>query len=148
MAWAAELKAKGLWKPLSERGVAIDTLLTAELPFLVAKGSKAKQFFLEPLTDQPISDALIRQLQALGVQIGLGIRVCTLTEAFAQPWQNPDVKRQWVDAFNNAAQAQASRLRDLAQQLDASRAGVIEQALHERLQPAPPKMPDKRNGRM
>ncbi|PZP73555.1 MAG: hypothetical protein DI592_21140, partial [Stenotrophomonas maltophilia] len=66
----------------------------------------------------------------------------------AQPWQNPDVKRQWVDAFNNAAQAQASRLRDLAQQLDASRAGVIEQALHERLQPAPPKMPDKRNGRM
>jgi hypothetical protein len=53
-----------------------------------------------------------------------------------------------VDAFNNAAQAQASRLRDLAQQLDASRAGVIEQALHERLQPAPPKMPDKRNGRM
>ncbi len=148
MAWAAELKAKGLWKPLSERGVAIDTLLTAELPFLVAKGSKAKQFFLEPLTDQPISDALIRQLQALSVQIGLGIRVCTLTEAFAQPWQNPDVKRQWVDAFNNAAQAQASRLRDLAQQLDASRAGVIEQALHERLQPAPPKMPDKRNGRM
>lgn len=133
MAWAAELKAKGLWKPLSERGVAMDTLLTAELPFLVAKGPKAKQLFLEPLTDQPITDALIRQLQALGAQIGLGIRVCTLTEAFAHPWQNPDVKRQWVDAFNEAAQAQARRLRDLAHQLDASRARVIEQALDERL---------------
>ncbi|WP_075677503.1 hypothetical protein [Stenotrophomonas sp. TD3] len=133
MAWAAELNAKGLWKPLSERGLTINTLLTAELPFLVAKGPKAKQFFLEPLTDQPITDAVIRQLQAFGAQIGLGIRVCTLTEAFAQPWQNPDVKRQWVDAFNNAAQAQASRLRDLAQQLDASRARVIEQALDERL---------------
>lgn len=133
MAWAAELKAKGLWKPLSERGVAINTLLTAELPFLVAKGPKAKQLFLEPLTDQPITDALIRRLQALGAQIGLGIRVCTLTEAFAQPWQNPDVKRQWVDAFNEAAHAQAKRLRDLAHQLDASRARVIEQALDERL---------------
>lgn len=99
----------------------------------MAKGPKAKQLFLEPLTDQPITDALIRRLQALGAQIGLGIRVCTLTEAFAQPWQNPDVKRQWVDAFNEAAQAQAKRLRDLAHQLDASRARVIEQALDERL---------------
>ncbi|HIE0523672.1 TPA: hypothetical protein ACXJLS_000258 [Stenotrophomonas maltophilia] len=133
MAWAAELRAKGLWKPLSERGVAIDTLLTAELPFLVVKGLGAKQFFLEPLTDQPISPASIRELQAFGAQRGLRIRICTLTEAFAQPWRNPDVKRQWVDAFNNAARAQASRLRNLAQQLDASRARVIEQALDERL---------------
>lgn len=133
MAWAAELKAEGLWKPLSERGVAIDTLLTAELPFLVIKGPGAKQFFLEPLNDQPITEAAIRQLQAFGAQIGLGIRVCTLTEAFAQPWQDPDIKRQWVDAFNNAAQAQASRLRDLAHQLDAARAKVNEQSLDERL---------------
>lgn len=133
MAWAAELKAEGLWKPLSERGVAIDTLLTAELPFLVVKGPGAKQFFLEPLNDQPITEAAIRQLQAFGAQIGLGIRVCTLTEAFAQPWQDPDIKRQWVDAFNNAAQAQASRLRDLAHQLDAARAKVNEQSLDERL---------------
>lgn len=133
MAWAAELKAKGLWKPLSERGVAIDTLLTAELPFLVVKGLGAKQFFLEPLTDQPISAASIQELQAFGAQRGLRIRICTLTEAFAQPWQSSDVKRQWVDAFNNAALAQASRLRNLAQQLDASRASVNEQALDERL---------------
>lgn len=133
MAWAAELKAEGLWKPLSERGVAIDTLLTAELPFLVVKGPGAKQFFLEPLNDQPITEAAIRQLQAFGAQIGLGIRVCTLTEAFAQPWQDPDIKHRWVDAFNNAAQAQASRLRDLAHQLDAARAKVNEQSLDERL---------------
>jgi hypothetical protein len=82
----------------------------------------------------------------LGAQIGLGIRVCTLTEAFAQPWQNPDVKRQWVDAFNNAAQAQASRLQRLSS-FDASRAGVIEQA-RTNAAAAPQKMPDKRNGRM
>ena len=148
MAWAAELKAKGLWKPLSERGVAIDTLLTAELPFLVAKGPGAKQFFLEPLNDQPITEAQIRQLQASGAQIGLRIRVCTLIEAFAQPWQNLDVKRQWVDAFNYAAQAQASRLRNLAHQLDAARAKVNEQALGERLNHAAQYTPSPKKERV
>ena len=98
--------------------------------------------------DQPITEAQIRELQASGAQIGLRIRVCTLIEAFAQPWQNLDVKRQWVDAFNYAAQAQANRLRNLAHQLDAARAKVNEQALGERLNHAAQYTPSPKKERV
>ena len=148
MAWAAELKAKGLWKPLSERGVAMDTLLTATLPFLVVKSPNAKQFFLEPLADQPITAAFLRKLQAYAEAGGVRIRICTLTEAFAQPWLNPGVKREWVDAFNKAAQVQASRLRNLAHQLDTARAKVNEQTLDERLSHAVQHAPSPKKKRV
>ncbi|WP_454259367.1 hypothetical protein [Pseudoxanthomonas mexicana] len=148
MAWAYQLKAKGHWKPLTERGTSPDTLLTAKLPFLLVKSPGAKQVIVEPLGDQEITPEFQRAMQGLGLAHGYKVTFMTFAEAFARPWLRPDVKRQWVDAFHDATLAQADRLRAMAHQFDSVRAQVKSQALEERLAVGAKKSPSVKAGRL
>lgn len=132
------------WVPLLERGVSPDTLLSEPLPFLVAKGPGAKQFFLEPLAGfGAITPEQLDQLKRLAGEVGLKIRVCTLATALQQPWRDFSIKSVWAKAFDTLARGEVDRLQAKADALRATQAAVRQVVLDEAL-PEVPKRPADR----
>jgi len=121
--WRDELRRKGAWLPLTARGAAPDALLTAKLPFLVSKGGGAKQVFLEPIVGDELSDATLARIDALlRREVGVGVRVCTLAQAFQRPWQDAGIKATWRASYDKFLVKQVDRLEATAQSLREARA--------------------------
>lgn len=131
--WRDKLRMKGAWLPLTARGAAPDALLTAKLPFLVSKGGGAKQVFLEPLVGDELSDETLARIDAiLRREVGVGVRVCTLSQAFQHPWQDAGIKAVWRASYDKFLVKHLDRLEMTADRLRKERAllkmGQLEEA--------------------